>query len=75
MALIALISLNFRSVKVMQIAFFAKFYRFENWTVFTSPAGRRTSCACVRDGFYKPGIEKSTLPARVFVTVFASVCS
>ena len=61
-ALIALISLNFRSVKVMQIAFFAKFYRFENWTVFTSPAGRRTSCACVRDGFCK----------RVFVTVFTS---
>ena len=55
-------SLNFRSVKVMQIAFFAKFYRFENWTVFTSPAGRRTSCVCVRDGFCK----------RVFVTVFTS---
>ena len=62
MALIALISLNFRSVKVMQIAFFAKFYRFENWAVFTSPAGRRTSCVCVRDGFCK----------RVFVTVFTS---
>ena len=61
-ALIALISLNFRSVKVMQIAFFAKFYRFENWAVFTSPAGRRTSCVCVRDGFCK----------RVFVTVFTS---
>ena len=71
MALIALISLNFRSVKVMQIAFFAKFYRFENWTVFTSPAGRRTSCACVRDGFCKR-VFVTVFYKRVFVTVFTS---